>query len=54
METKKIAKDLLIKDEELELKQPKRITRGLVRRLKNNNKDAEEGKYFEKELSEEV
>ena len=30
---------------------PKRITRGLIRRMRNNNKDAEEGKYFEKELS---
>ena len=27
------------------------MTRGLVKRVRNNGKDAEEGKYFEKELS---
>jgi hypothetical protein len=29
----------------------KRLTRGLVKRIRNDGKDAEEGKYFEKELS---
>ena len=40
----------MIKDEEVEPN--KKLTRGLIRRLRNNNKDAEEGKYFEKEISE--
>ena len=28
------------------------MTRGLIRRMRNNNKDAEEGKYEEREISE--
>jgi hypothetical protein len=61
----KVAGEMLIKNEEdfekitkdsgkhghMYVTNPKRLTRGLVRRMRNNNKDAEEGKYFEKELS---
>lgn len=46
---------MLIKEEDIEKKEPNKsvkLTRGLVRRLRNNNKDAEAGKYFEREISE--
>ena len=50
-----MASNLLIKTEDLdkegETKSGKKLTRGLVRRMRNNNKDAEEGKYEEREIS---
>ena len=50
---KEVAEDLLIKQEDLEKEEKvtKKLTRGTIRRLKNNNKDAEEGKYEEREIS---
>lgn len=51
--TKALASDLLVKTEDLEKEaKEKKLTRGLIRRMRNNNKDAEEGKYEEREISE--
>lgn len=54
-QAKSVAEKVLIKTEAIEKAKPdvgkKRLTRGLARRLRNNNKDAEEGKYFEREIS---
>ena len=47
----KVAKNILIKTEETDGDQKKKLTRGALRRMRNNNKDAEEGKYEERDIS---